>query len=68
MSRSHQELLPNASAVITSRLIDTVVKMLPSQQEKRGDKKLDKARAITQEFESVISQRDREVIGERITQ
>jgi hypothetical protein len=69
MSRSHQDqdLLPSASAVITSRLIDAMAKMLPSQQEKRGDRKLDKAREIVSEFESVISQQDRAVIEERIT-
>jgi hypothetical protein len=66
MSRSQQDLLPSASAVIASRLIDTMVKMLPSQQEKQGDHKLDKARALTQEFESVILQRDRDIIEQRI--
>jgi hypothetical protein len=68
MSRSQQDLLPNASAVIASRLIDTMVKMLPAQQEKRGDTKLDQARALTQEFESVIPQRDRDIIEQKIIQ
>jgi len=69
MSRhsTDRDLPPNAGAVITSRLIDTVVKMLPSQQEKRGDQKLDKAREIAQEFGNVISPTDHQIIEERIT-
>ena len=62
-----RDLPPNAGAVITSRLIDTVVKMLPSQQEKRGDRKLEAAREIAQEFGDVISQSDHQTIEERIT-
>ena len=45
-----------------------MVKMLPAQQEKRGDTKLDQARALTQEFESVIPQRDRDIIEQKIIQ
>lgn len=69
MSRHYtdRDLPPNAGAVITSRLIDTVVKMLPSQQEKRGDRKLEEARDIAQEFGDVISQSDHQTIEERIT-
>ena len=67
MSHNHQEYLHNARAVLASRLIHTVVKVLPSQQAKRGDHKLDRARALTQENESVISQRDHDIIEERIT-
>jgi len=69
MSRNHAErgLPPDAGAVITSRLIDSFVKMLPSQQEKRGDKKLETTREIAQEFGDVISQTDHQIIEERIT-
>jgi hypothetical protein len=67
MNPSPQDL-PNAAIVVVSKLIEAAAKVLPSQQEKRGDEKLDKARAITQEFESVISQHDREIIGDIITQ
>lgn len=69
MSRHYtdRDLPPNAGAVITSRLIDTVVKMLPSQQEKRGDQRLDKAREIAQEFGDVITPTDHQIIEERIT-
>ena len=45
-----------------------MVKMLPSQQEKRGDQELAEARAITQECESVIPQSDRDIIKYKITQ
>jgi hypothetical protein len=49
-------------------MINSVKKMLPSQQEKRGDKKIEIARGIAQEFGDVISQADHQVIEERITQ
>jgi len=64
---THHDLPPNAGAVITSRLIDTIVKRLPSQQEKRGDRKLEKARELAQEFGDLISPNDRQIIEERIT-
>jgi hypothetical protein len=69
MNRNHPErALPrDPSAIITSRIIDSFVKVLPSQQEKRGDQKLDKTRGIAQEFGDVISQTDHQVIEERIT-
>ena len=69
MSPNHldRDLPPNAGAVITSRLIDAVVKRLPSQQEKRGDQKLEKARELDEEFGNVISQTDHQIIEERIT-
>ena len=41
---------------------------LLSQRERWGDHKLDKAREIIQENESVISQRDRSIIEENIIQ
>jgi len=40
---------------------------MPSQKEKRGDQRLDKAREIAQEFGDVISQTDHQIIEERIT-
>jgi len=67
LNRAERDLPHNPSAVITSRLMDTVVKRLPSQQEKRGDQKLEAARGIAQEFGDVISQTDHQVIEERIT-
>jgi hypothetical protein len=68
MSYSQPDLgvLPNTGATIASRFINTIVKMLPSQRRERGEREADKASAITQAFESVISQRDRDLIRERI--
>ncbi|KAH9954062.1 hypothetical protein BC827DRAFT_80350 [Russula dissimulans] len=68
MSHYHHQVLPlNPSAVIADRLIDVLVKCLPSSQEKRGDRKLELARNLAAENASVISQDDRDVIKERIT-
>ena len=69
MSPNHAEraLPPDAGAVITSKLIDSFVKMFPSQQEKRGDRKLETTREIARENGDVISQADHQIIEERIT-
>jgi hypothetical protein len=64
----NQDIPPNASAVIANKLFESVAKQTPSSQEKRGDQKLDRAREIAEEFESVITQEDRNVIEARITQ
>jgi hypothetical protein len=64
MNPSPQDL--TGSVLIVSRLIETVAKVFPSQQEKQGDEKLDEARDISHKFESVISQDDLGIIGERI--
>jgi len=63
----HQVLPLNPSAVIADRLIDVLIKCLPTSQEKRGDRKLELARELAVENASVISQDDRDVIKERIT-
>ena len=63
----NQDIPPNASAVIANKFLDSVAKQLPSSQEKRGDQKLDRARELAEEFESVITQQDRTIIEERIT-
>jgi len=44
-----------------------MVKMLPSSQEKRGDQKLERARELALEYQSVLSQSDRNAIEQRIT-
>ena len=62
-----QDLPPNAGAVITPRLIDTIVERLPSQQKKRGDQKLEKARELTPEFGDLVSRSDHKIIEKRIT-
>jgi len=43
-----------------------MVKQLPSSQLERGDRKLERARDLADEFESVVSQNDRNLIEERI--
>ncbi|KAI9509440.1 hypothetical protein F5148DRAFT_753521 [Russula earlei] len=63
----HQVLQPNASANIADKLLDALAKQLPSSKEKRGDRKLELARDLAVEYETVISQSDRDVINERIT-
>ncbi|KAH9957048.1 hypothetical protein BJV74DRAFT_954723 [Russula compacta] len=57
---------PNAGAVIVTRVIDTVVRQLPAAQESQGDQKLELARELAVEYESVIGQHDRRIIEERI--
>jgi len=63
----HQALPHNPSAVITNRLINFLLKSLPSSQEKRGDRKLELARELAVEVASVVSQDYLDVIDERIT-
>jgi len=41
-------------------------KLLPSSQERRGDRNLREAREITAEYESIIGEEDRKVIEEKI--
>jgi len=63
---SHNQF-DSATAVIATTLINSLLKQLPSQQEKRGDRKLELARALAIEFESLISEEDRRVIEDKIT-
>ena len=68
MSLSGHEDIPSASrAPFTIRLLDTIVRQLPSSQLKLGDENLERARDIAVEFESVIGQSDHSIIEERIT-
>ena len=46
--------------------MNTITKIIPTPHERRGDRKLKSARKITDDFESVISQGDRQIIEERI--
>lgn len=68
MSHNQQGIPLGPGAVIVSRMIDSVVKMLPSEQEKRGDQKLEKAREIAEENKPVITQYDLDAIAGRISQ
>jgi len=68
MSYNQQGTSLGPGAVIVSRMIDSVVKMLPSEQEKRGDKKLEKARGLAEEYKPMIFQSDLDTIAGRISQ
>jgi len=68
MSHNQQGIPLGPGAVIVSRMIDSVVKMLPSEQEKRGNQKLEKARGIAEEYKPMISQSDLDTIAGRISQ
>jgi hypothetical protein len=48
------------------KLLYPILKLFAPLQEQRGDHKLDRAREITHEFESDISENDRDIIEERI--
>jgi len=64
---SHEDTSSTLGAPVTSRLLDTMLRQLPSSQRKLGDQNLERAREIAVEFESVIRQNDRSIIDERIT-
>jgi hypothetical protein len=57
---------PNAGTAIATRLLNAMRKQLPVSREKRGHDKLDQAREMMKEFESVIAEDDRRVIEDRI--
>ena len=63
----HEDTPSTLRAPITIRLLDTIVRQLPSSQLQLGDQNLERARDIAVEFESVIGQNDRSIIEERIT-
>jgi hypothetical protein len=68
MSRTQYDLQTSATAIIATTLIKSVLKQLPSAQERRGDQKLELARDLAIEFESLISEDDRRIIEDCITQ
>ena len=68
MGYNQQDTPLGPGAVIVSRMIDSVVKLLPSEQEKRGDRKLEKARELAEEYKPVIFQSDLDTIAGRISQ
>jgi hypothetical protein len=67
MSRNPQSIPPNAGAVFATTFVNAVAKQLPSSQEKRGDDKLDRARELTNEFQSVLAETDLRAIEDKIT-
>lgn len=62
----HYDIPPTLGTLIASTCLDSMVKQLPSSQLERGDRKLERARDLADEFESVVSQNDRNLIEERI--
>jgi hypothetical protein len=58
---------PNAGAVLSTPFLNALVRQLPSSQEKRGDYKLDQARELTNEFQSVLAENDLRIIEDKIT-
>lgn len=65
-SIGHQDIPPTLGSLIADKFLTSVVKQLPSSQLKRGDQKLERASEIAHEYESVISESDQNIIGERI--
>ena len=68
MDRSiHQDIPPDERVVVGARLLHSLLKQMPSSQLKLGDRELERAHEITDEFRSVIDHDDRNIIYERIT-
>ena len=57
----------DAGGVLMDRMLSYVAKQSPGEQVKRGDKRLDEARALIVENHLVIDPSDFQVIEERIT-
>ena len=66
MSSGDCQSISSDAHVVGTRLIHTVWDQLPWLQTRRGDRKLDQTRKITNEYESIISRSDRQIIEERI--
>ena len=56
----------NAGGVLMDRMLGYVAKQAPSEQEKRGDRRLDDARALIVENQQVIDSGDLQVVEARI--
>ena len=56
----------NAGGVLMDRMLSYVAKQAPGEREKRGDRRLDEARALIEENQQVIDSGDLQVIEERI--
>ena len=57
----------NAGGVLMDRMLGYVARQAPGEQEKRGDRRLDEARALIVENQLVIHSTDLEVVEESIT-
>lgn len=56
----------NAGGVLMDRMLGYVARQAPGEQEKRGDRRLDEARALIVENQLVIHSTDLEVVEESI--
>jgi hypothetical protein len=68
MDHSLQSIPLCAGALVVSKVIDSVAKILPSQLEKRGDRKLDNALGLAEEYKDLISESDLDTIARKISQ
>jgi hypothetical protein len=67
-SRNHNEIPPNAGAVIATAFLNAMGRQLPSSQETRGDDKLKQATdLVTSEVLAVTTETDLKVIEDKIT-
>ena len=65
-SGDHQSISSDAPHLVGTRLIHTILDQLPSLQTKLGDRKLERARKLTDKYDSIISRGDHKIIEERI--
>jgi hypothetical protein len=66
MNPSHQDIPPNAGAIVVTTILNAMARQLPSSQEKRGDDKLELTREITDKFKAVIAESDKRTIEDKI--
>jgi hypothetical protein len=66
-SQNTPSSIPPRAGVATT-FVNAVAKQLPSSQEKRGDDKLDQARELKTEFQSMIAEDDLRTIEDKIKQ
>jgi hypothetical protein len=67
-NRNHNEIPPNAGAVIATAFLNAMGRQLPSSQETRGDDKLKQATdLVTSEVLAVTTETDLKVIEDKIT-
>jgi hypothetical protein len=66
MSSGDYQSISSIPHACGTRLLHTIWDQLPWLKARRGDRKLEQARKITDDFESFISRGDRQIIEERI--
>ena len=67
-SHNHNEIPPNAGAVIATAFLNAVGRQFPSSQETRGDDKLKQAGdLVTNQVRAVAGENDLKIIEDQIT-